>query len=58
MEKRATISDKLKVLFLETEVAKQNQKFSLPFFFSSAGCGGNAGRILWIGLNWILGKDI
>ena len=35
-EKRATKSDKLIVLFLETDTAKQNQKFPFHFFFRFA----------------------
>jgi|GEM_PF-2614607 len=35
-EKRATKSDKLIVLFSETETAKQNQKFPFHFFFRFA----------------------
>ena len=43
-EKRATKSDKLIVLFSETETAKQNQKFPFHFFFRFAveGWGGEA----------------
>jgi len=38
-EKRATKSDKLIVLFSETETAKQNQKFPFHFFFRFAAEG-------------------
>jgi hypothetical protein len=38
-EKRATKSDKIIVLFSETETAKQNQKFPFHFFFRFAAEG-------------------
>ena len=46
VEKRATKSDKIIVLFSETETAKQNQKFPFHFFFRFAleGWGGGDAR--------------
>ena len=50
-EKRATKSYKIIVLFLETETAKQNQKFSfLNFRFSAGGVGGADKK--WKGNFW------
>ena len=45
-EKRATKSDKIIVLFSETETAKQNQKISFPFLFPlrGGGVGGGGAR--------------
>ena len=42
--KRATKSDKLIVLFSETETAKQNKKFPFHFFFRLAAEGGRRRR--------------
>ena len=54
-EKRAIKSDKLIVLFLETETAKQNPKTFLPFKFSASrrGVWGEP-QIKMIGNFWVL----